>query len=460
MRRPACTVQSHKQSLLPLSSFVVGHTYHFPKHANIFFFYSSLISRGLPTNKLFYHDKTSFSQFILPCHQYPHSSPEMASSSPVPRSHSRNSFYSTTTYHSFQDVELYEPPSTSTASHTTGLGLAVKDAPIRRLRPSRGRDDIDNSNTNNYNPSSFKMVRQDSGYESSTPPPPRSSHSSSRRNPNRHSSTTSSKQQSSSSPPRPASQTRVASARGAPKRPSLRRTAATCSGPISHLPARSSLTISRSQTSTSLQQQQTLQRKHSYFQFPSPEHLDGEGGAQEQGQPIELSTRPRSRPSVDLAPVILTVNTANENSNRSPDPNSLGGGGGGNPHHTSTSTKPHPHHEITQSPISPYSPPQTTHYWTSDRTRRLEYAAIDAASRGVRGWVMRNMVPECFVPREKRFCARFDDDSGSVRRYRLDLDMEIECPEESVPPSPVGEKPRGFRARAKGGWWSRLRGCT
>lgn len=66
-------------------------------------------------------------------------------------------------------------------------------------------------------------------------------------------------------------------------------------------------------------------------------------------------------------------------------------------------------------------PPQTTHYWTSDRTRRLEYAAIDAASRGVRGWVMRHMVPGCFIPEDCRRL-RFDDDRGSVVRYRLHLD--------------------------------------
>ncbi|KAF6827507.1 hypothetical protein CPLU01_09081 [Colletotrichum plurivorum] len=67
-------------------------------------------------------------------------------------------------------------------------------------------------------------------------------------------------------------------------------------------------------------------------------------------------------------------------------------------------------------------PPQATHYWTSDRTRRLEYAAIDAASRGVKGWVKRNLVPDCFIPREKHVA--FDDDTGSVRRYRLELDEE------------------------------------
>ncbi|KAH9885367.1 hypothetical protein F4778DRAFT_511016 [Xylariomycetidae sp. FL2044] len=68
-----------------------------------------------------------------------------------------------------------------------------------------------------------------------------------------------------------------------------------------------------------------------------------------------------------------------------------------------------------------HPPPQTTHYWTSDHTRRLEYAAIDAASRGVKGWILKHMVPDCFVPKENRRL-RFDDDTGSVRRYRLDLD--------------------------------------
>lgn len=66
-------------------------------------------------------------------------------------------------------------------------------------------------------------------------------------------------------------------------------------------------------------------------------------------------------------------------------------------------------------------PPPTTHYWTSDSTRRMEYAAIDAASRGVRGWFMRHVVPECVVPPSKRHVG-FEDDRGSVVRYRLDLE--------------------------------------
>ncbi|KAK1836744.1 hypothetical protein QBC39DRAFT_246972 [Podospora conica] len=87
-------------------------------------------------------------------------------------------------------------------------------------------------------------------------------------------------------------------------------------------------------------------------------------------------------------------------------------------------------------------PPQTTHYWTSDRTRRLEYAAIDAASRGVRGWVMRHVVPDCFVPKSKRRVG-FEDDTGSVVRYRLDLEEE----------SPEGEKP----GRGRRWWFGRVR---
>jgi len=86
-------------------------------------------------------------------------------------------------------------------------------------------------------------------------------------------------------------------------------------------------------------------------------------------------------------------------------------------------------------------PPQTTHYWTSDRTRRLEYAAIDAASRGVRGWVMRYVVPDCFVPKSKRRVV-FEDDRGSVVRYRLELDEGEEGAE------------KRDRKRRKGWWFS------
>ncbi len=100
--------------------------------------------------------------------------------------------------------------------------------------------------------------------------------------------------------------------------------------------------------------------------------------------------------------------------------------------------------ERSESPAYPL-PPQTTHYWTSDRTRRLEYAAIDAASKGVRGWVMRHVVPDCFVPQSKRRVG-FEDDRGSVVRYRLELDTE-----ESM------EKAESVRAKGWRGWWFSMR---
>ncbi|CAD6448131.1 bdf39ad0-15c1-4a8f-82c7-13343cd865be [Sclerotinia trifoliorum] len=80
----------------------------------------------------------------------------------------------------------------------------------------------------------------------------------------------------------------------------------------------------------------------------------------------------------------------------------------------------------------PPPPPATIHYWTSDQTRRLEYAAIDAAGKGIRGFIAR-CIPDCFLPVDKRgtrFCAENmrgrDDDAGSVRRYRLVMEDEDE----------------------------------
>lgn len=199
---------------------------------------------------------------------------------------------------------------------------------------------------------------------------------------------------------------------------------------------RSSMTASRSPPRSNPQQQPQHNDPYSYFQFPSPEQLD---------QPEEQQQTQSQDPNSDIAPVSLHLDTLNTDHHSE------------KPKSSSSATAHHePSYPTVDTPVS-YFPPQTTHYWTSDRTRRLEYAAIDAASRGVRGWVMRNCVPECFVPKERRRVC-FDDDTGSVRRYRLDL--EIECPEDSVPPSPVGEKPRGFRARGSGGrgLWAKLRG--
>jgi hypothetical protein len=66
----------------------------------------------------------------------------------------------------------------------------------------------------------------------------------------------------------------------------------------------------------------------------------------------------------------------------------------------------------------------------------LEYAAIDAASRGVRGFFIK-LVPDCILPPKARR-TRFheddaDSDAGSVRRYRIPL------PEEKGVKDVVGE---------------------
>ncbi|CAN8098209.1 unnamed protein product [Discula destructiva] len=327
----------------------------------------------------------------------------MASSSVAPRLRSRASCLSTTTYHSFQKNESPEPDIRLDMTSTALDVLDTHGATVGRSRAS-WRDDGDDKR-----PTTFQMVRQDSGYESG-PSTPRISSSNKRRS-------NSSRVCSSSS--------RLDRTQ---QRPSLRRSGA--SNPVSRVPGRSSLNINRPSFLTP-QQQQNLARKNSYFQFPAPENLEQEDAHS-------------ARPSVDLAPVILKVNTANLNpeSMQSPDP-------------PSSYQRAWPN-----APISPlvHNVTPTTHYWTSDQTRQLEYAAIDAASQGVRGWIMRNVVPDCLVPRNNRR-AGFEDDGGSVRRYRIEL--EVECPEDSVPPSPVGEKLRGFRARAaKRSWWATLKGCN
>lgn len=98
--------------------------------------------------------------------------------------------------------------------------------------------------------------------------------------------------------------------------------------------------------------------------------------------------------------------------------------------------------------VSYQLPPQTTHYWTSDQTRRLEYAAIDAASKGVRGWVMRHVVPECVIPPNKRHLG-FEDDRGSVIRYRLSLEGDDDRAAEKANNS---DARKGWRS-----WWFSIR---
>lgn len=76
-------------------------------------------------------------------------------------------------------------------------------------------------------------------------------------------------------------------------------------------------------------------------------------------------------------------------------------------------------------------PVQKPIYWTSPSSRRLEYAAIDACSHGVRGFFVK-LVPDCVLPKEfrstwrSRFHHEDDDDIRSVRRYRIEVDDDDE----------------------------------
>ena len=172
------------------------------------------------------------------------------------------------------------------------------------------------------------------------------------------------------------------------------------SGPVSHRPRNGRHSVSPPGSSRSLSPQQQPQQPLTYFHFP---HFTSSDPA--------LMAEPEPAISLDT----FTTTAAAVAPVRS------------------------------ESPVYPL-PPQTTHYWTSDRTRRLEYAAIDAASKGVRGWVMRHVVPDCFVPPSKRRVG-FEDDRGSVVRYRLELDTE----ESGV------EKAESVRTRGWRGWWFSMR---
>lgn len=227
------------------------------------------------------------------------------------------------------------------------------------------------------------MRRHDSGYESL---PPRSSR--------RRTSTTSSAHSNSSARPR--------------TRPAVRRSPQ--SGPVSHMPRSNNaqqLFRTRSHTSA-YTQHQLSQSPATYYYFPAmpdpAEETDDVSQQQQQPQRHQAYSVPTS---LDY---------------------------GARPIPPYSSELP----DTPTSPVYPVLPPQTTHYWTSDRTRRLEYAAIDAASRGVRGWVMRHLVPDCFIPKSKKGQhLGFDDDGGSVRRYRLDLDEDdVMCPRGAEKSSP------------------------
>lgn len=113
------------------------------------------------------------------------------------------------------------------------------------------------------------------------------------------------------------------------------------------------------------------------------------------------------------------------------------------------------HDENQEISTPPPPPPATIHYFLLPETRRLEYAAIDAASRGVRGFVTK-MIPDCILPveyRRRKFCSGdADSDVGSVRRYRIPLTGEKpgdEADDRATPEAGTRKRP---------GLWKRLTG--
>ncbi|KHO01626.1 uncharacterized protein MAM_00627 [Metarhizium album ARSEF 1941] len=232
----------------------------------------------------------------------------------------RSSFAaSDTTYHSFHDIELQEPPSPPRPRSPLGASAPAADG----ATPSSQQEQEPLRTT-------AKMQRRDSGYES-------------------HQSGSARNSILSGPPLTKATRARLHSR----PRSSTRKSAKP------HLHSRASSSASSSTSTTRSRSRSRIRSQNApspagYVQFPTPDL-------------VELTE-------------------------------------------TSPPADPSPH----------LPPPPTIHYWTSDSTRRLEYAAIDAASRGVKGWIRRHLVPDCFTPRH----VAFDDDSGSVRRYRLELQDE------------------------------------
>jgi hypothetical protein len=60
-------------------------------------------------------------------------------------------------------------------------------------------------------------------------------------------------------------------------------------------------------------------------------------------------------------------------------------------------------------------------HWTTSKTRRKEYEDIDRSNSGVR-LLLRRITPRCVSgPPPQQFYKDDVDDTGSVRRYRMDL---------------------------------------
>ncbi|CAK7212276.1 hypothetical protein SBRCBS47491_001408 [Sporothrix bragantina] len=313
--------------------------------------------------------------------------------STFPESRSKTSLVSSTTRLASLDAEMRQQRQQQTSSH---YPLPVE----QQSKSVYGLDDM--------NASATEMYRRDSGYESTTPQDrqPRSPGTSNRR-------------AGSTTPSRPGSRTRPPTRRAAKSGSSITRLPKTSKlssrAPLIHNANAHPVTVTPSvydynSYHDSSPYDNNNNTHTSYFHFPSPDP-----------QPV----------GDDILPHPSTHTHTHET-------------------HTHESFNDSYAYAADNNSTAIYqAPPQTTHYWTSDQTRRLEYAAIDAASRGFKGWVMRHVVPDCFVPKAKRRVT-FDDDTGSVRRYRIELETEESTEKECVS-TIIG---RGFKKGSSNTWWS------
>lgn len=275
---------------------------------------------------------------------------------------------SDTTYHSFNDIELFEPASPPRRKTSTSSGES-EPSPSSRQEREQDQSSVTHrhSSQDDHSPTAYQMKRQDSGYASYTSTP-RASMSQSRPVQPRRTSTSNVQGHFSSSSSTTSKSKPRQSTRRSIRCHNRHQPPSTTTAPTSPYLVRSPA----SQPASAAAAMDMAHLSSSYFQFPSPD--------------------PAERHDADIMAGRLHA------------------------HDNST--------PIAADDVHLVPPPQTTHYWTSDRTRRLEYAAIDAASRGVKGWIRRNLLPDCFVPQDDRHVA-FDDDTGSVRRYRLELEDEV-----------------------------------
>ena len=74
--------------------------------------------------------------------------------------------------------------------------------------------------------------------------------------------------------------------------------------------------------------------------------------------------------------------------------------------------------------ITPLEGENTTMHWMSPGTRKRQYAKIDRANSGFRGFISK-IVPRCVSgPPPEKFYEKDQSDAGSVRRYRMSDDCE------------------------------------